>query len=149
MRNIRKAIVAAMVCLCATAAMAQKNTYRSKGYKGNIEIGASNAGISVMTTHGYQFNRFLFVGGGMGYEADLIPLYADVKSYFTKKEMKVNPWAEVRLGFQMIEGLYPYFSPAVGFTVPVGKDLAISAALQFGLTDYEQVITGFRVGFQF
>lgn len=83
---------------------AQSNEYRTRGYKGNVELGINAeideydryAGFGLLTTHGIQLNRLFFVGGGIGYETGMLPIYADFRSYFTKKELRVNPWADLK-----------------------------------------------------
>lgn len=101
------------------------------------------------TTHGYQINKTWFVGGGIGYENEMLPIYFDTKAYFSKKTMKVNPWAEAKLGFDTINrGCY--FSPTIGIALPLAKEYALTIGLAWGMnTYYEEHNVGLRVGFQF
>ena len=110
-------------------------------YMGRPECG-------LLTTHGIQLNRLFFVGGGIGYETGMLPIYADFKSYFTKKELKVNPWADLKMGFDTIN-LGCYLSPSFGFTVPLANDYAFSVALASGIDPFYTVNVGMRVGFYF
>lgn len=70
------------------------------------------------------------------------------KAYFTKKELKVNPWADLKMGFDTIN-LRCYLSPSFGFTVPLANDYAFSVALASGVDLFYTVNVGMRVGFYF
>lgn len=152
---MRKILFTLFAC-CAMWGHAQSNEYRTRGYKGNVELGINAeideydryAGFGLLTTHGLQLNRLFFVGGGIGYETGMLPIYADFKSYFTKKELKVNPWAELKMGFDTIN-LGCYLSPSFGFTVPLANDYAFSVALASGIDPSYTVNVGMRVGFYF
>ena len=151
---MRKILFTLFAC-CAMWGHAQSNEYRTRGYKGNVELCASydlvdlrRNGCGLLTTHGIQLNRLFFVGGGIGYETGMLPIYADFKSYFTKKELKVNPWAELKMGFDTIN-LGCYLSPSFGFTVPLANDYAFSVALASGIDPSYTVNVGMRVGFYF
>lgn len=68
---------------------AQSNEYRTRGYKRNVELGMNydfeymgRPECGLLTTHGIQLNRLFFVGGGIGYETGMLPIYADFKSLF-------------------------------------------------------------------
>lgn len=89
------------------------------------------------------------MGGGIGYENGMIPLFGHIKSYFCKNEKRINPWAEVKLGMD-VGNLGFYWSPAVGFTIPLGNNFGISCSMAYGANTYwdEQNI-GMRLGFHF
>ena len=132
---------------------AQGNSYRDKGYKGDVAFGLNAdlscecGGVALFTTHGYQINKTWFLGGGIGYENEMLPIYFDTKAYFTKKAMKVNPWAEAKLGFDVINGGC-YFSPSIGIALPLAKDYALTIGFAWGMnTEYEEHNIGLRVGF--
>lgn len=151
---MRKILFTLFAC-CAMSGHAQSNEYRTRGYKGNVELGINydlwyigSTECGLLTTHGVQLNRLFFVGGGIGYETGMLPIYADFKSYFTKKELKVNPWAELKMGFDAIN-LGCYLSPSFGFTVPLANDYAFSVALASGIDPSYTVNVGMRVGFYF
>lgn len=98
-----------------------------RGYRGFAEIGGhfcidqpeSWYGFDLSTTHGYQINRWLFLGAGIGlqscklkapkrYEESktktqlTLPLYADIKTYFTRTAVK--PFAEMQIGYRICCG---------------------------------------------
>ena len=96
---------------------AARNTL--KGYKGFVDfayigdVSDYNASkIELSTTHGYQFNNYFFVGGGVAFnyytDADLYaaPIYANFRANFINK--KVTPFADVKAGYAVgdIEGAY-------------------------------------------
>ncbi len=145
---MRRMVVATLLTLCAATSFAQ-NSYRSRGYKGNVELGANTCGVALFTTHGYQFNRFLFVGGGIGYVGECFPIYADVKTYFTKKDMKVNPWIEMRLGFEAAWG-GGFMGSSVGIAMPIAKNYALTVAFDVGgVFPDGGAYVGLKAGFQF
>lgn len=152
---MKKIIFATLLALCSISSNAQSSSYRTRGYKGNIELGLNadlscdEKGFGVFTTHGFQFNRYVFVGGGIGYENEMLPIYADVKSHFIKKNLKVNPWIELKLGVDVLNAGC-YVSPSFGISIPVAKDYAVSVAFAYGVNSYyEESNVGLRVGFQF
>lgn len=91
-----------------------------KGYRGFAE-GAlminpgidRRLGFNVSTIHGYQFNRWLYLGVGAGFEgadmphngkmATAVPVFADFRCYFTRTRLK--PFVEVQLGYKISCGL--------------------------------------------
>ena len=153
---MKKIILILLLFICLSS-HTQANDYRSSGYKGDISLGINadisceGSGFSLSTTHGMQFNKFLFVGGGIGYENEMLPIYATVKGYFTKRELRANPWAEMRMGVDALNAGC-YLSPSVGFSIPLSKGFAISAALAYGYNvcyDYAEHNLGLRIGFHF
>ena len=77
--------------------------------------------IELSTTHGYQFNNYFFVGGGVALnyytDADLVaaPIYANFRANFINK--KVTPFADVKAGYAVgdIEGAYDFNRRGVTF----------------------------------
>ncbi len=86
-----------------------------KGYRGFVEASASWLGLpaQITTTHGYQINNYVYVGGGLGlmitsyYGSSVsihkdkisvaMPIYANGRFYCTKT--KVKPFFDVKLGY--------------------------------------------------
>ena len=107
---MRRLILTILLVCISFVGFAQRNSYRNKGYKGDVAFGLNAdlscecGGVALFTTHGYQINKTWFVGGGIGYENEMLPVYFDTKAYFSKKTMKVNPWIEAKLGFDAING---------------------------------------------
>ena len=119
---------------------------QDKGYHGNIELGYSlnpnNPTVSVNwteinTIHGYQFNPYVFVGGGIGlhflselksgnidgipyWKRDAsteVPVFADVKLTFLKK--KIYPFIDLRIGKYLTNdsGLYESIGLGCNFSI--------------------------------
>ena len=78
-------------------------------YKGSIEGGRTlhtdDMGLfsttDIYTTHGFQFNPYLYVGAGAGIRLGdsytAIPIYADVNYTMLKK--KVSPFIDAKIGY--------------------------------------------------
>ena len=152
---MKEAILCTLCACMPFLSHAQGNGYLGRCYKGdvalglNVDFGCESGGACLFTTHGFQLNETWFVGGGIGYENEMFPLYVDAKAYFRKREMKVNPWTETKLGFDMFNGGC-YLSPSVGIALPLMKDYALTVALAWGMnTYYAEHNIGLRVGFQF
>ncbi len=137
MRRLILVICAAMFAqiACAQIITSRNITFQKKerpkrefelkrGYRGFIEAGVSynvcsfdedntGVGFDITTTHGYQFNKHLFLGVGTGVLGEnhkyddskmkyMIPLFADAKVYFTKT--KARPFVELRVGYDFAAG---------------------------------------------
>lgn len=139
-----------------------------KGYRGffdanmtvvpNIGFIAGNPGDSEVflgftTSHGYQFNRWLYVGGGVGLEHNLnwhdnhhnhatdtrmlIPIFAEARA--DAKWGRFTPFLSLRLGANAADHGGIYFSPTVGYRFNWGRRSAINLAL--GMTLFGRRIT--------
>ncbi len=97
--------------------------------------------IELSTTHGYQFNNYFFVGGGVALnyytDADLVaaPIYANFRANFINK--KVTPFADVKAGYAVgdIEGAYASIGVGVRFSLKGKK--ALNLALIYNFQDYD------------
>ena len=110
-----------------------KRIWRPQGYRGFIEYGQEtnldDSGLkmsSLMTVHGYQFNRHVFLGVGFGlqnveystngfklsFDRRVIPVFGDVQLSVLKT--RITPLVDCRIGYS-ISGLKgTYFNPSVG-----------------------------------
>ncbi|MDN0050556.1 hypothetical protein QVO10_14430 [Bacteroides gallinaceum] len=82
-------------------------------YKGSIEGGRTlhtdDMGLfsttDIYTTHGFQFNPYLYVGAGAGIRLGdsytAIPIYADVNYTMLKK--KVSPFIDAKIGYSLLD----------------------------------------------
>ena len=137
------------------------NGVAKKGYHGTASI--SGGGyissdmwlggglLSLHTTHGYQLNPYVFVGGGVGLDfaiaannwgkvGVLMPLFADAK--FGLPVNNAFPFIELKFGYAVplskpddrstYEGLY--FSPSVGALFNITEKYSVGAALEYSLT---------------
>ena len=153
-------------------------TILSKGYRGIIDFGygigvgdVAEGRLEIATTHGYQFNQYMFVGVGVGLnyfhdsECLNVPIFADLRGTLPINNTKIAPYVDMRIGYSVadIEGFY--FNPSVGVRFGVGKDAGISFGIGYELQncdvlyyydyDYYYVDTGnagavtLRLGFDF
>jgi len=121
-----------------------------RGYRGfidcsatfNIDINLGGPADSYMwlggsTSHGYQFNKWLYVGGGIGYEAVLtpndrrpkriFPVFADARADLAFG--RFTPFADIKIGANFTRGAGMYFSPTVGYSFNWGRRTAINLAI--------------------
>ena len=102
------------------------------GYRGFLEVNGGynwwqdNVGYSLgaMTSHGYQFSPFFYMGVGAGVDmysmsVPNIPVFAHLRTTFFNR--KVTPWIDIKGGYSFgnLEGLY--FDPSVGLRFSIGK----------------------------
>lgn len=154
-------LAAIMLPLCSWALQPQK------GYRGFVDwsntatldmgfmfIGdepGDNTEIftGISTSHGYQFNPWLYVGGGAGLEYNLdwkayetgkikfiIPVFAEGR--LDAKWGKFTPYFSARLGANLAEHAGVYFSPMVGYRFNWGRRSAINLGLGMSLFGYRQ-----------
>ncbi len=121
-----------------------------RGYRGfvdcsttfNLDINTGGASDSYIwlggsTSHGYQFNRWLYVGGGIGYETVLAPGDRRPKRIFpvfadTRADLqfgRFTPFADIKLGVNFTRGAGLYFSPTIGYRFNVCRSTAINFAI--------------------
>lgn len=156
---------------------AARNTL--KGYKGFVDFGYiadlsdydANK-VEISTSHGYQFNNYFYLGGGVAADfytdADLIavPIFVDFRANFINK--KVTPFADIKTGYSVgdVEGLY--VSTGIGVRFSLKGKKAINLKLEYNYQqhndhgdysynnnyysydyDYDLEGLGFKVGFEF
>lgn len=152
-----------------------------RGYNGFIESGFTFGDETcfdiISTVHGYQFNNYLFLGGGMAlhdygggigdYDDNYfaVPIFFNFRANFLNK--KVTPFADARLGYTYgdIEGAYGSIGIGIRFGLSNGKkalNLLVSATAQdceyldgyysgYYYDYYDDTIFGasFKIGFEF
>ncbi len=150
-----KKIILVLLALYSIVGYAQSSNYRTRGYKGDVNVGllrdisCEEMKLGLFSTHGFQFNRMFFVGGGIGYECGMLPIYADFRSYLTKKKLVVDPYVEMKIGYD-VQNDGCYLSPSFGISKPFGKKYAFTVAFTYGTNVYyEEHNVGLRVGIQF
>jgi len=145
------------------------NASRSlKGYKGFIETGytfdISDYGadrFELSTTHGYQFNNYLFVGGGVGVnyytDADLAsyPIFASFRANFTNK--KITPFADIKSGYVVgdVEGAFA--TVGIGVRFGLARKMALNLKLEYAYQEFDYDYygsestsgVGIKLGFEF
>ena len=101
------------------------------------------------TSHGYQFNNWLYVGGGTGFMCNLewkkfnypqyegtrfvIPVFAEGR--LDGKWGKFTPYFSVQLGANLTHHVGAYFSPLIGYRFNWGRKIAINLGL--GMTLFQ------------
>ena len=134
-----------------------------KGYKGFVETGYifdlsdCNANrFELSTTHGYQFNNYLFVGGGAGInfytDADLysVPLFASFRANFMNK--KITPFADIKSGYTVGDVEGAFVTVGLGVRFALAKKMALNLKLEYAYQeyDYESINgIGIKLGFEF
>lgn len=123
-----------------------RNTLR--GYKGFVDVGyvgdLSDNDANKMefsTSHGYQFNNYFYVGGGVAAsiytDLDLVavPLFVDFRANFINK--KVTPFADIKTGYSVgdVKGAYVTTSLGVRFSLKGKK--AINLKLEYNYQQYD------------
>lgn len=127
--------------------------HKGPGYEGFADVSllatmTGESAVSVSTTHGYAFNPWLFIGGGVACdvyrEAFFTPVYAAAR--FTFRDSELSPYADVRVGFSpgkkddSIWAMGAYFTPALGVRFAlVGRcalNVGVAYVLQSQSTDY-------------
>ncbi len=133
------AVMASMVILSAQEKVKTVKMYE-RGYRADIELSTAFTNqYEISTSHGFSFGNGLFVGGGVGFRADispkygvkptfLIPVFADLKYSFLEK--KCSPFVGVRVG-EMLDitnsalkgSLNPYIGIDIArFSIKVGYE---------------------------
>ena len=147
------------------------NSGNESGYKGFIDlgytIGVGDWGIDrleLSTSHGYQFNPYLYVGAGIAanyyFDAEVIgmPIFAHVRGNILNNS--ISPYIDFRIGYSPlkdVQGLY--LTPSIGckiksFNVSVGY---VMQKAKYYYSDYYYDYEGsencgglsLKVGFEF
>lgn len=125
-----------------------------RGYKGFVGFGAQywnvdESSASLFTSHGYQFNSHIFLGGGVAYLTTLddddrsdnkdyyyrtehknflLPVYTCFRCNFLSK--RFSPFVEVKEGYSLAGFTGVYAEVSLGLRIGVGrKGQAINVAL--------------------
>lgn len=144
---------------------------RQAGYRGFVDLGYSigtgtfgEDRIEVATSHGYQFNPYVFAGAGVGFnyffdsEVIGIPIYAHVRSEFLNNS--ITPFADFKIGYSVVDAEGFYMTPSVGCRFAIGELRGLSVSLVYTLLKAEvgnyyysdtETVGGFsiKVGFDF
>ena len=135
---------------------AARNTL--KGYKGFVDFGYivdlsdydANK-VEISTSHGYQFNNYFYLGGGVAADfytdADLIavPIFVDFRANFINK--KVTPFADIKTGYSVgdVEGLY--VSTGIGVRFSLKGKKALNLKLEYNYQQYDYYYSGYYISY--
>lgn len=105
--------LSAQIITSRSHSIIRESTALQKGYRGfaegtliiNIKPTIANrCGFNISTIHGYQFNRWLYLGAGVGFEGNIgmmaVPVFADFRSYFLNTR-RLKPFVELQLGYNI------------------------------------------------
>ncbi len=134
-----------------------------KGYKGFAEvgytIGTGDFGedrIELNTSHGYQFNPYLYVGGGIGinYYNDIewygMPIFANIRTNIL--DNKIAPFVDLKIGYTGLDIIGFYLATSAGCRIGLGKKTAVNVGLGYTYQKAEGVTCGgfaLKAGFEF
>ncbi len=147
------ALLAAMLMPAAASARQPERGYRGFAewigdVKADISLGG-DGGVSsisdskfftgVSVSQGYQFNHWLFVGGGVAAEQCVkdneiyaAPVFANAR--FDLKFGKFTPFGDVKLGYNFAGYGGIYFTPTVGYRINWGSKMGINIGLGYTMT---------------
>lgn len=137
--KVLRLLAVSVIAMAASICSAQSR-YRGMiegGRTFNLEETALHT-TEFSTTHGYQFNPYLFVGAGLGLNfipsdaVDMMymPLYLDVRVNLTKT--KISPFIDLKAGHTVLDIESFYLNPNIGVNYNFYKSL--SAYLKVGYT---------------
>lgn len=131
-----------LFCLAIVALICFQNA-TAQHYHGDISyaygIGIGDVdlnGWNIQTVHGYRFNDYLFVGGGIGLikyskvDDSIIPIFANVKGYLGNSHF-ANRFASIDLGYRAREKGGVYFNPAIGVQLRVFRRLGVIGSIGY------------------
>ena len=100
---------------------------------------------------GYRFNSYLRAGGGIGFGiidgGDLtLPLYANIRGYFTKSRLK--PFMDISIGYDITFGEF-YLHPNFGADFRINDKLSCYLSVGYRLDGYFDDCLSINLGFTF
>lgn len=131
-----------------------------KGYRGSVEVGTivnfkasgipiDKGAFSITTSHGYQFNPYIFLGMGFGldYHAAgkhlFIPLFVDLRTNFS--DTNITPFWGTKAGYSIgSKNAYnkvstgAYFNPTFGVRFILNRQSTMNIA--FGYNLQQQIV---------
>ena len=161
--DMKKVIVALVLMFGLSLSVFSQDYSVKRGYKGFIDFGYSfNVAMDGFadeisgydsdklfwsTSHGYQFNPYLFVGAGFSFDCYTaktwvtVPFFANIR--VTPIIGKLTPFIDAKVGYNGIgymKGVY--FAPSIGcrlgLTRKVGLNFGVGYALQQNTTNQYQ-----------
>ncbi len=151
---MKRAITISAILMIAAAATCQARQ-PSAGYRGFIEWSndlrsdktwtysnrTTTFYTGMTTSHGYQINPIFFIGAGIGLEKCnkidnwIAPIF--VQGRADLKFGRFTPFADLRLGANMAEGVGIYFSPSIGYRINWGRKAGINIGAGLTLGGYK------------
>ena len=190
MKKLIILFIAALLPVVATAAdtvsdsppLTKKEQRRTlRGYKGFVELGMGATrhdliwingeksechkprgfGIEVLTTHGFQFNNFFFLGGGVGINECtetnvMVPIFGDLRVNIINK--RISPVFDAKCGYAVGDhyGVYFSFNAGVRFGFKRNPKSAIYTMFEVSYIEDTEIIDSsdclryfLKIGYEF
>ncbi len=139
--KVAAALAAAAVTLGASARQP------GKGYRGFLDwsndVRSENTGLDggnetlyytgFSTSHGYQFNPWVYVGAGFGiekctrYDLHLFPVFVHGRTDL--QFGRFTPFGEIRLGYNLTDDGGVYFAPNIGYRFNWGRKMGVNVGV--------------------
>lgn len=95
----------------------------------------------VSTSHGYQFNPWIFLGGGLMYEkCNNYDRHMQSPFVHGRTDLKFGsftPFGDVRLGYNLSDGGGVYYSQNIGYRFNWGRKMGVNLGLGLTLQGYK------------
>ena len=150
MKRVLLCLVIALSALTASALQPQKGYRAFVDWNNFLDIdfgflagepGDSKVFTGLTTSHGYQFNNWLYVGGGSGFMYNLgwknynrysdrrfvIPVFAEAR--LDAKWYRFTPYFSLQVGANVANHGGEYISPIIGYRFNWGKNCGINFGL--------------------
>ena len=145
-------IVVALALLCSASSFAQGNSDFDRpapraGYKGMLDftyaLGVGHHSINrfgASTVHGYQINRYIFTGVGVGvnyyYDSKslVLPIFADAR-FSVPFEQNAAFFLDCRIGYSILDEEGVYMSPSIGLRFGRNTAMSLSVGYEFQFRD--------------
>lgn len=156
MRHLRSFVVAiALLCSAFSFAQVDSDNNRSNSYAGyrgmfdvNYALGIGEHSINrfgLSTIHGYDFNRYIFTGIGVGFnyfynsESFNLPIFADAR-FLLPFEDNAAFFLDCRIGYSLLDADGLYMSPSLGLRL--GRKTAITLSIGYDFQHYDAIYCG-------
>ncbi len=149
---MKKLLIPTLATLLAVNAYALEP---QRGYRGFVEWDNNLASVNYdvvgrqteyftgfSTSHGFQFNNNLFVGGGLAIERNvdvdqwMLPLFAQIRT--DQNWNGFTPFGDLRIGYNATDGGGIYFSPTVGYRFNWGGKFGLNIGAGLTLRGYSE-----------
>lgn len=117
--------------------------------------------VGVGASAGFQFNNFVFLGGGIGFNSFfcdgttrlVVPIFGELRCNFLNRRTTPFVCGRYGYGFGKIHGSYD--SLVLGMRLALKNNHSLTAGVEYSVqsdisdNDYYQTNIGFRLGYEF
>lgn len=155
-----KKIAFIIALLCMGLAQADAQSIKAGRYKGfgdmsfifgndGVFTGCNAIGFGTSTSHGYQVNQHIFVGGGLGiyyHSMDYmgnevaVPIFANVRANLLKG--RISPFVDLKLGYSPSNVRGVYFAPNFGVRYGLQGNMGLNFHIGYSMQGYDYVLYG-------